>query len=238
MPALYDELSFNQRSSHVKFTSAKTFFDTPECKAQEEARHQEHDNLAPLDPTDVLRFTTDSRRVIINNPEGLKWPKEIRPSTCIHGIDACLREYNNGNNERSLAHRKMFLHPWPIFNSYPGLNYMDPIPYVETDENLVTKFMTSKDCNNLFLKGFSDVLLDHGKSLENVDQLPNYKEIITHVFVPEDIHGILGQEWTPLQKRIFLEAVVCQHPMAKALAGDGESHPMARGGGSHFSLNR
>jgi hypothetical protein len=140
----------------------------------------------------------------------------------MHGIDACVREYRNP--AKSQAHREMFLHPWPIINTYPGLNYIDPIPYVVVPgvNDQVTKFMTKEACTELFIKGFTPVAQqDPGLSLDDVDQLPIYREIITRRFIPDDVEGILGDLWTPLQKRIHQQAVVRLHAMAQALMGGG-----------------
>jgi hypothetical protein len=223
-PALREEMLTNQRAAHAKYATAKAAFDTPAFKAQEIALCHEHSTLTPAHPSDVLRCTTQTRRFTKAGApiEALKWDKAMRPSTCMHGIDACVREYRNP--AKSQAHRQMFLHPWPIINTYPGINYIDPIPYVVVPgvNDQVTKFMTKEACTELFIKGFTPVAhQDPGLSLEDVDQLPIYREIITRRFIPDDVEGILGDLWTPLQKRLHQQAVVRLHAMAQALMGGG-----------------
>jgi hypothetical protein len=233
-PVLREEMLTNQRAAHAKYASSKAAIETPAFMTQEIVLRQQHPTLAPAHPSDVLRCTTQTRRVTNAGApiEALKWDKAIRPSTCMHGIDACLREYKNP--VKSQNHRQMFLHPWPIINTYPGLNYITPIPYVVVagESEPVTKFMTRESCIELFIKGFSPVAHpDSGLSLEDVDQLPIYHEIITRRFIPDDVEGILGDLWTPLQKRIHQQTVVRLHVMAKALmSGDVpvSHHPVHR----------
>ena len=219
-PALREEMLTNQRAVHAKYAAAKAASETPAFKAQEIALCHEHPTLSPAHPSDVLRCTAQTRRFTKAGApiEALKWDKVMRPSTCMHGIDACLREYKNP--AKSQAHRAMFLHPWPIINTYPGLNYITPINYVVVlgENEPVTKFMTKEACAALFIKGFTPLAhLNLGLSLEDVDHLPNYREIITHKFIPNDVEGILGEMWTPLQKRIHQKSVFRLHTMAQAL---------------------
>ncbi len=224
-PALREEMLANQRAAHAKYAASKAAIDTPAFMIQEIALRQQHPTLAHAHPSDVLRCTTQTRRLTNAGApiEDLKWDRAMRPSTCMHGIDACLREYKNP--ARSQAHRQMFLHPWPINNTYTGLNYITPITYVVVvgDNEPVTKFMTKEACTELFTKGFTTFTrLDQGLSLDDVDQLPSYREIITHRFIPDDVDGILGDMWTPLQKRIHQQTVVRLHAMAQALVGGGD----------------
>ena len=233
-PELREEMLTNQRSSHAKYAAAKAVFDTPEFKAQEATHCHDHPTLAPAHPSDVLRCTTQTRRFTKAGApiEALKWHKAMRPSTCLHGIDACLREYTNPAKMK--AHCDTFIHPWPINNIYPGLNYITPITYmvVPGENEPVTKFMTKEACTELFIKGFTTPFYrDPGLSLEDVDRLPVYQEIITRKFFPGDIDGILGDLWTPLQKQVHKETVFRLHVLAQALRGGGSAplpHPFAQ----------
>ena len=211
-----DEMMQNQAFAHQKFQNARTVFTSAAYMATQAATKARYPDIEPEHPSNVMLSAGGSRRPGSFGNE--RYTPELRSSCCEAGKVACTRVYNVG------THRRDFVHAYPVNNSYIGLNYLEPVKInVNTEfEWPVTSFNEEENAIETFRNGclsastdyydllFSsnvrivpnkvEKLLARGRTLEDVDVLPNFLNLIPNGVSWADTLNVLNELMTPEMK--------------------------------------
>jgi hypothetical protein len=200
------EMLQNQRIAHNKFDTAKRVYDSDEYQLSEAANVVRYPDIMPEHPSDVMLHAGNNRRE--GSHGAVRYTPEIRTSCCEPGNPACTRVYD------APGHREMFIHAYPVTNSYIGLTNMKKVKIVR-NENTFCPITEVDDVQADFLSGFMSAntnyydvltlanksvrirpemvpnLLNPGRQLADVDVLPAFQDLSPSGMEWGEINGIL-----------------------------------------------